>query len=234
MRLNFFDKRNLHSLLNQGMPKQHGQSIVIIAFLLVGLIAFLGLVFDGGSAYAERRLMQNAADSGEDNDEYRAEVSHMLSTKKGIVLALCLGLVQAGAAFAEPSFLIYPNVPTVFRYDTSRVIPDPLRIPGAPKHAPAVGKRRVGRNGGSGRCTSIPREAATFCLISKVPTFAPPGSTTRTRAVTLDAACARFSAVASPCRNSGTTNFPARTFGNPTHGSRSRCRTIHPVSALTR
>ena len=44
----------------------------------------------------------------------------MLSTKKGIVLALCLGLAQAGAAFAEPSYLIYPNVPTVFRYDTSR------------------------------------------------------------------------------------------------------------------
>jgi len=44
----------------------------------------------------------------------------MLSTKKGIVLALCLGIAQAGAAFAEPSFLIYPNVPTVFRYDTSR------------------------------------------------------------------------------------------------------------------
>ncbi len=44
----------------------------------------------------------------------------MWSTKKGIVLALCLGLAQAGAAFAEPSYLIYPNVPTVFRYDVNR------------------------------------------------------------------------------------------------------------------
>jgi hypothetical protein len=44
----------------------------------------------------------------------------MLSTKKGIVLALCLGLAQAGAAFAEPSYLIYPSVPTVFRYDVNR------------------------------------------------------------------------------------------------------------------
>src|SRR5262245_24256866 len=52
-----------------------------------------------------------------DRNEYRAEVSHMLSTKKGIVLALCLVFIQAGAAFAEPSYLIYPNVPTVFRYD---------------------------------------------------------------------------------------------------------------------
>jgi hypothetical protein len=44
----------------------------------------------------------------------------MLSTKKGIVLALCLGLAQAGAAIAEPSYLIYPSVPTVFRYDVNR------------------------------------------------------------------------------------------------------------------
>lgn len=46
------------------LPGEAGQSIVLIAFLLVGLIAFLGLVFDGGSAYAQRRLMQNAADAG--------------------------------------------------------------------------------------------------------------------------------------------------------------------------
>jgi hypothetical protein len=44
----------------------------------------------------------------------------MLSTKKGIVLALCLGVAQAGAAFSEPSYLVYPNVPTVFRYDVNR------------------------------------------------------------------------------------------------------------------
>src|SRR5712672_1975814 len=44
----------------------------------------------------------------------------MLSTKKSIVLALCLGFAQAGAAFAEPSYLIYPSVPTVFRYDVNR------------------------------------------------------------------------------------------------------------------
>jgi len=44
----------------------------------------------------------------------------MLSTKKGIVLALCLAFGQVGAAFAEPSYLIYPNVPTVFRYDVNR------------------------------------------------------------------------------------------------------------------
>lgn len=45
----------------------------------------------------------------------------MLSTKKGIVLALALALSQVGSAIAEPSYLIYPaNVPTVFRYDVGR------------------------------------------------------------------------------------------------------------------
>ncbi|HEX6791917.1 MAG TPA: hypothetical protein VF247_11455 [Candidatus Krumholzibacteria bacterium] len=45
----------------------------------------------------------------------------MLSTKKGIVLALLLASSQAGSALAEPSYLIYPaNVPTVFRYDVGR------------------------------------------------------------------------------------------------------------------
>ena len=45
----------------------------------------------------------------------------MLSTKKGIVLALGLVLIQASSAIAEPSYLIYPaNVPTIFRYDVAR------------------------------------------------------------------------------------------------------------------
>lgn len=44
----------------------------------------------------------------------------MLSTKKGIVLALCLAVAGVGAASAEPSYLIYPGVPTLFRYDVNR------------------------------------------------------------------------------------------------------------------
>ena len=44
-----------------------------------------------------------------------------MSTKRGVVLALCLAFCQAGSAIAEPSHLIYPaNVPTVFRYDVNR------------------------------------------------------------------------------------------------------------------
>jgi hypothetical protein len=54
----------------------------------------------------------------------------MLSTKKGIVLALFLAVVRSGSAGAEPSYLIYPDAPTVFHYDTSRY---ELVAPGDPK-----------------------------------------------------------------------------------------------------
>jgi len=41
-----------------------------------------------------------------------------------------------------------------FRYDSTRVIPDPERKVGAPKHQPAPsGQRRVGRTGGKGRAS---------------------------------------------------------------------------------
>lgn len=53
----------------------------------------------------------------------------MRGTKKGIVLALFL-MVFASLAFAEPSYLIYPNAPAVFRYDSHRY---ELLSPGDPK-----------------------------------------------------------------------------------------------------
>jgi hypothetical protein len=44
----------------------------------------------------------------------------MRGTTKGIVLALPLLTVVAGHVLAEPSHLIYPNAPAVFRYDPDR------------------------------------------------------------------------------------------------------------------
>jgi hypothetical protein len=44
----------------------------------------------------------------------------MKGTKKGIVLALWMVASLAGAAAAEPSYLVYPAAPAVFRYDTAR------------------------------------------------------------------------------------------------------------------
>lgn len=40
-----------------------GQSLVIIALLMLGMLAFLGLILDGGAAYLARRRSQDASDS---------------------------------------------------------------------------------------------------------------------------------------------------------------------------
>jgi hypothetical protein len=43
-------------------PHQSGQTIVLFAFVLVAIVAVVGLVIDGGAAYGQRRAQQNAAD----------------------------------------------------------------------------------------------------------------------------------------------------------------------------
>ena len=42
--------------------RQRGQILVLFALSLVAIIAAVGLVLDGGSAFAQRRSEQNAAD----------------------------------------------------------------------------------------------------------------------------------------------------------------------------
>jgi Flp pilus assembly protein TadG len=43
---------------------EHGQSVILIALVMIVLIAFLGLIIDGGEAYLNRRDSQDAADAG--------------------------------------------------------------------------------------------------------------------------------------------------------------------------
>ena len=43
---------------------ESGQTLVIVAVLLLGLVAITALVIDGGNIYLQRRRMQNAADAG--------------------------------------------------------------------------------------------------------------------------------------------------------------------------
>jgi Flp pilus assembly protein TadG len=43
---------------------EKGQSMVLIALMVIAFVAILALVLDGGSAYAARRTAQNAADAG--------------------------------------------------------------------------------------------------------------------------------------------------------------------------
>ncbi|MGC8786697.1 MAG: pilus assembly protein TadG-related protein [Anaerolineae bacterium] len=44
--------------------RESGQVLVIVTLFLVGMLAMLALVIDGGNIYLQRRAMQNAADAG--------------------------------------------------------------------------------------------------------------------------------------------------------------------------
>jgi Flp pilus assembly protein TadG len=46
----------------EGRGRERGQVVVIFALALVMLLAMVGLVLDGGSVFAQRRVQQNAAD----------------------------------------------------------------------------------------------------------------------------------------------------------------------------
>lgn len=46
------------------MKRERGQSLILFAAALVGIVALLALVVDAGNAYVERRKMQNAIDAG--------------------------------------------------------------------------------------------------------------------------------------------------------------------------
>lgn len=46
------------------LSNERGQSLVILAIAAVALIAFVSLAIDGGLAYSQRRIAQNAADAG--------------------------------------------------------------------------------------------------------------------------------------------------------------------------
>lgn len=47
----------------KGARRQSGQAIVLVAFILVALLGFLGLAIDGGRAYLDRRHMQASVDA---------------------------------------------------------------------------------------------------------------------------------------------------------------------------
>lgn len=57
---------NESAIMNQNKRwsrTEHGQTAVLFALMIVGLILFVGLAVDGGNALNERRITQNAADA---------------------------------------------------------------------------------------------------------------------------------------------------------------------------
>jgi len=67
---------------------ERGQIIVLVAILMVGLVAVVGLVTDGGLVFSQRRDLQNAADAAAlagamqiDENAYRASGAVVLDER---------------------------------------------------------------------------------------------------------------------------------------------------------
>lgn len=66
-------------LLGRLRDDESGQAMIMVAILMVGLVAVVGLVTDGGMVFTQRRDLQNVADAAAaagasqvDEDAYRA------------------------------------------------------------------------------------------------------------------------------------------------------------------
>ena len=70
----------------RGLHDERGQMVVISAFVIVALLAFLGMVIDVGFLYAEHRQAQNAADQAAKAAAY--EISYGGSTAAAVQAAL--------------------------------------------------------------------------------------------------------------------------------------------------
>ena len=73
--------RRLHS-------DERGQIIVLVAILMIGLVAVVGLVTDGGLVFSQRRDLQNVADAAAlagamqiDENAYRASIAVVLDER---------------------------------------------------------------------------------------------------------------------------------------------------------
>ena len=82
---------------------EKGQSLVLMVILLLGMLAILALVLDGGNLFGKRRIVQNAADAGAlagartlcyTNDEAQAQYQanqYAFSNAPGVVNQIDLG-----------------------------------------------------------------------------------------------------------------------------------------------
>ncbi len=92
--------RRLHS-------DEGGQAIVLVAILMVGLVAVVGLVTDGGLVFSQRRDLQNVADAAAlagamqiDEDAYRASGEVLLDESAARQAAVEYLEAEEGVAYS--------------------------------------------------------------------------------------------------------------------------------------
>jgi uncharacterized membrane protein len=86
---------------------ESGQVIVMVAITMVGLVAVVGLVSDGGLVFAQRRDLQNVADAAAlagamqvDEDAYRASGSVVLNERAAYHAAVGYLEDEGGLAYS--------------------------------------------------------------------------------------------------------------------------------------
>lgn len=105
---------------------EEGQSLVFIALVLLGLLAFLGLAVDGGNIYLQRRNVQNAADGA----ALAGAVAMAQNRVIGMTEAGLCGIIQDYAVRRHLSDL---NLLEIYYTPTSqRVNCSELPVPGLP------------------------------------------------------------------------------------------------------
>ena len=73
--------------------RERGQVLVIFALALVAIMAMTGLVLDGGSAFVQRRDMQNVSDSAAMAAGYAYSMGGTAGTATSATIVIAAGLI---------------------------------------------------------------------------------------------------------------------------------------------
>jgi Flp pilus assembly protein TadG len=91
----------VRKLLRRLHEEDDGQVMILVAILMVGLIAVVGLVTDGGMVFTQRRDLQNVADAAAlagasqiDQSAYRASAGATVSLDQSAAYTAAVGYLE--------------------------------------------------------------------------------------------------------------------------------------------
>ena len=88
-------------LIRRLQKDEDGQAMILVVILMIGLIAVVGLVTDGGMVFSQRRELQNVADAAAlagatqiDEDAYRASAGETVSLDQAAAYDAAVGYLE--------------------------------------------------------------------------------------------------------------------------------------------
>jgi uncharacterized membrane protein len=91
----------VRKLLRRLHEEDDGQVMILVAILMVGLVAVVGLVTDGGMVFTQRRDLQNVADAAAlagasqiDQNAYRASAGMTVSLDQSAAYTAAVGYLE--------------------------------------------------------------------------------------------------------------------------------------------